>query len=386
MNNFFGIRGSETRIIKILEDLPLGIISFNADGLIDFVNPAFLKMGVLYRLKIPSLIDSNIFEKDIIPGISLIEEISELKKGFPFEKEIKNLKTADGSEISVIIKCSPVYENEQYAGGIIVLEDLKVISDSREEDLLKIESFKKVTNEIADLFFIVDAEGIINYSAGSLLKTLSIADPKKLNVVELIPDLPDNFLEILSEVRDKNFEKRIILNLIINNEQTYYDCFVNILSTKQPRFFTCTFINISDKIKSQNLKDRLNIFETVADITSDGIIGVNAEGIITLWSPSVLSLTGFLDEEVLGKSLWQFIPTLNQKSFTQLKEDLQQIHFFKKQILILNKAGNEIAVNASFLLGDDDNIIISLAADLKEIKPENFKTLEENFRNLVIKS
>ncbi|HSP87333.1 MAG TPA: PAS domain S-box protein, partial [Ignavibacteriaceae bacterium] len=75
-----------------------------------------------------------------------------------------------------------------------------------------------------------------------------------------------------------------------------------------------------------------------------------------------------------------------QKSFTQLKEDLQQIHFFKKQILILNKAGNESAVNASFLLGDDDNIIISLTADSKEIKPEAFKTLEENFRNLVIKS
>jgi len=31
MNNFSGIQGRETRISKILEDVPLGVISFNAD-------------------------------------------------------------------------------------------------------------------------------------------------------------------------------------------------------------------------------------------------------------------------------------------------------------------------------------------------------------------
>ncbi|MDO8550572.1 MAG: PAS domain S-box protein, partial [Ignavibacteria bacterium] len=77
--------------------------------------------------------------------------------------------------------------------------------------------------------------------------------------------------------------------------------------------------------------------------------------------------------------------TLNQKSFNQLKEDLQQIHFFKKQILILNNLGNEIPVDASFLLGDQD-ILISLSAVSKETKREDFRTLEENFRNFVTKA
>ncbi len=510
MNNFSGIRGRETRISKILEDIPLGIISFNADGVIDFVNPAFSKMGILYRLKIASLIGSNIFEKEIIPGVSLIEEMNELKKGFPFEKEIKNLKIADGSEISVIIKCSPFYENEQFAGGILVLEDLKIISESREEDLLKIESFKKVTNEIADLFFIVDSKGVIKYSAGSKLNLISFGDPKNIKIRELIPNLPDNFKDILTDVQRSGGEKRIILKLEMSNEPYYYECLVSSLSAKpqskfltctflnisdkikaenlenrlsliepfkkvaneiadlffivdskgvikysagkklnlissvdhkninicelipnlphdfkdilvdthvkedekrivlklelgnefshyeclinplsakqQSKFLTCTFINISDKIKAENLGNRLSLFETVADVTSDGIIGVNAEGIINLWSPSVLSLTGFLDDETIGRVLWDYVPTLNQKSFNQLKEDLQQVHFFKKQILILSNLGNEIPVDASFLLGDDDNIIISLSSVSKETKPQDFKTLEENFRNLVTKA
>ncbi|MDO8549270.1 MAG: PAS domain S-box protein, partial [Ignavibacteria bacterium] len=285
MNNFSGIRGRETQISKILEEIPLGIISFNAEGIIDFVNPAFSKMGILYRLKISALTGSNIFEKEIIPGVSLVEEMNELKKGFPFEKEIKNLKIADGSEISVIVKCSPFYENDQFAGGILVLEDLKVISEAREEDLLKIESFKKVTNEIADLFFVVDSEGVIKYSAGNKLPLISFNDPKSINIRELIPNLPDDFKNILADVQTKGDEKRIILKLGISNEPSYYECLINPLFAKQQsKFLTCTFLNISDKIKSENLKERLGLFETVADVTSDGIIGVNAEGIITLWS------------------------------------------------------------------------------------------------------
>jgi len=350
------------------------------------VNPAFSKMGILYRLKISTMIGTNIFEKEIIPGASLTEEMNELKKGFPFEKEIKNLKVTDSSEISVIIKCSPFYENDQFAGGILVLEDLKVISESREEDYLKIESFKKVTNEIADLFFVVDSYGFIKYSAGSRLNLISSSDPKNINILGLIPNLPDDFKDILVDVQAKGDEKRIILKLEMGNELSHYECLVNPLSTKQQsKFLTCTFLNISDKIKSENLEDRLSLFETVADVTSDGIIGVNAEGIITFWSPSVLSLTGFLDEETIGRMVWDFVSTLNQKSFNHLKEDLQQIQIFKKQILILNNLGNEIPVDASFLLRDEDNILISLSV-LKETKRRDFKTLEENFRNFVTKA
>ncbi|OGU74573.1 MAG: hypothetical protein A2V93_01715 [Ignavibacteria bacterium RBG_16_34_14] len=387
MNNFSGIRGRETRISKILEDIPLGIISFNADGIIDFVNPAFSKMGILYRLKIASLIGTNIFEKEIIPGVSLPEEMKELKKGFPFEKEIKNLKIADGSEISVIIKCSPFYEDDQFDGGILVLEDLKAISEAREDDLLKIESFKKVTNEITDFFFIVDSEGIIKYSAGSKMNLISYADSKNVNIRELIPNLPDDFKDILANVRAKGNEKRIILKLEMSNEPSYYECLINPLSIRQQsKFLSCVFINISGKIKSENLEERLSLFETVADVTSDGIIGVNAEGIINLWSPSVLSLTGFSDEETIGMVLWEYVPTLNQKSFNLFKKDLQQIHFFKKQILILNNLGIEIPVYASFLLGDEDNILISLSSASKEIQLQDFKFFEENFRNFVTKA
>ena len=382
MNNFSNSHRKEMRISGILGDLPVGIISFTADGLVDFINPAFIKMGILYHLKLSTLSGTNIFDKEIIPGISLTEEMNEVKNGYPFEKEIKNLKTANGSELSLIIKCSPNYEDDRFAGGIIVLEDLQVLSESREEDSYKIKSFNKIANEIAELFFIVDIQGKIKYSSGSKLLSISSDDPKNLILFELIPDLPENFKDILSETKTRQEAKKIITKLLISKEPAYYECLISPLSGKQPaKYLSCTFINISDKIRSENLEDRLKLFEIVADVNSDGIIGTNSKGVINLWTQSVLSLTGFPDEETIGKPVWNYIPELKEKNFSRLKEDLQQVNFFKKQIFILDNSGSEAEVDASFLLGDEDNIFISLNASSKKIR--DLKTKEDNFRSLV---
>ena len=80
MNDFSGdsdFLQKETRILKVLEKAPVSIISFDAEGKIDFVNSAFSKMGNLYHLNTSSIIGKNIFADEIIPGISLREEMSE---------------------------------------------------------------------------------------------------------------------------------------------------------------------------------------------------------------------------------------------------------------------------------------------------------------------
>lgn len=385
MINFSGLKGTEIRIPKIFEEIPIGIISFGADGTIDFVNSAFSRMGLIYRLKIPTLLGTNIFEKEIIPGISLTNELEDLKKGYAFEKEIKNLKIIDGSEISVIIKCTPLCDEEKFAGGILVLEDLKTISEAREEEHIKILSFQKVTNTIADLFFIIDVNGQIKYAAGNKLNLVSYYDSKNHNIKELIPGLPDDFNDLISGALTKGEEKRILKELEINHEIIFYECLITPLSLKQQssKFLALTFNNISDKIKSEVLEKRLNLYKNVSDILSDGLVGIDSQGIITSWSPSVNSLTGFTEEETSGRAIWDFIPSL--KDYNSFKENIEQINFFKKEINILNKGGKEINAEASFILGDSDNILISLSTTSVN-KQYDFKVLEENFRNLVTKA
>jgi PAS domain S-box-containing protein len=381
MNSFSGLQKREARISNILEDLPLGIISFDADGIIDFVNPAFIKMGNLFQLNISSLKGKNIFQQEIIPGISLSGEMNELKNGYPSEKEIKNLKTTGDSNISLIIKTSPYFVNDQFAGGILILEDLKVLSESREKEFIKIESLKKITEAFVEFFFVIDKEGSIKYSAGNKLPSLNNSYESKIQ--EVIPGLPDDFLNILSDVQDKTEEKRILVSIKTDSIPVPYECLISPLASKYSRFLTCTFFNISDQQRIETLENRAILFETVADVISDGIVGVNSEGTIQYWSPSALSLFGFPGEQIKGKKVWEYILGFNQQSFIELKEDLQQIHYMKKQLLFYDNSGNEIPVNGLFLLGDEDNIFISLDTASGNNEKLNFKAFEENFRNLV---
>ncbi len=387
MNNFSNFEKKELRISNILEDLPIGVISFDTDGIIDFVNPVFVKMGLLYNLQTSSLKNTNIFEKEIIPGVSLNVELNELKDGYPFEKEIRNFKIKNGSEINLIVKGAPFYDEDKFAGGIIILEDLKVISESREDDSLKIESYKKISSQIADLFFIVNENGKIKLSSGRKIKKLTEKTPDDLNIFDIIKDLPDNFTEVLKKAITNEEENRVIVELKLEEDLFSYECLVSPIITKhKSKYLFCTFIDVTDKVQIEKLENRLDLFETVADVISDGIIGINAKGIINFWSSSTHSLTGFSEEETKGKSVWRFFPAISEENFSQLKEDLQQINFFKKQILINNKSGSSITTDALFLLGDNDNIFISLNFSSGEKSTIDFKALDENFKNLVLKS
>ena len=72
----------EINISSIIEQAPVGIITFSLDGKIDLVNQNFEKFGILYQLETSSLLGTNIFETDIFPSASLTEELKELKEAF----------------------------------------------------------------------------------------------------------------------------------------------------------------------------------------------------------------------------------------------------------------------------------------------------------------
>ena len=100
----------EINISSIIEQAPVGIITFSLDGKIDLVNQNFEKFNILYQLETPSLLGTNIFKTDIFPSASLIEELNELKEGFSFEKEIREVRTNDGGRITLIVKGAPLYQ------------------------------------------------------------------------------------------------------------------------------------------------------------------------------------------------------------------------------------------------------------------------------------
>lgn len=390
MNNFSGGSGfpqKETRILKVLEEAPVSIISFDAEGKIDFVNSAFSKMGNLYHMNTSSIIGKNVFIDEIIPDVSLREEMSGLRDGYIFEKEIRNLKTFRGFEISLVIKGSSFFEKEIFAGGIIIIEDLRVLEEAREDISL---SFQNIIKETVDLFFIIDKNGTIKYSIGNKLHLILKEDVKKIKIQELIPTLPQDFDKIISDVLSKLSKNKFEVKLNIGREISFYECRVNLWGTmqKSPPYLSCSFIDISERKKSEEKTKTLKLYETVAETISDGFLVTDESGTITHWSRSTEIFTGYSAEETNQKLIWNFIPLLNEENFRQLTQDLIQIKFLNRRIAINKKSGESVDIEASFFLSDNENsILISFFSAAEQEKLEtDFIAREEKFRNLVIQS
>jgi PAS domain S-box-containing protein len=382
VNNFNGVR-----VFRILEHAPIGIITFNAEGKIDFVNSVFTKISKLYHLNTGPLWGSNIFEKQILPDVSIIEQLEDLKKGYSFEREIRNLKTSNHSEISLIIKGSPVFEKDIYTGGILIIEDLKVVSEAHAEPLINLNQLQNIFNSLIDLLFIIDENGFIKYSAGKKISLLNIDNKEKdVKLTDLIPDLPlfpDTLAAALSSKEEIHFDAKII----IGNKHSAYSCTISPVYQEKgkTKFLLCSFSDISVLKNYETQLDRLKLFEAVSESIADAVFAFDYEGRLILWNHSSEILTGINAKDALNNYFWKFIPSYNEDGLIKLRQELAQLKYLKKKILIKNKKGKDLPVDAAFILSDDGNTILAVCTQLKKEEKEklDFKVLEENFRDLV---
>ena len=123
----------------------------------------------------------------------------QLLKGLPFEKEINQLITNDGSQIDLIVKGSAIYEKDEIMGGILLIEDIKILLKTKEELELRAEYFEKAIHYVNDVMIVTNPKGIVQFASGTALKKINIADKKIVG--GSILDLFDS--EVKSLISDK---------------------------------------------------------------------------------------------------------------------------------------------------------------------------------------
>ena len=122
----------EPKLSILIEQAPIGIITFSYEGVIDYINQNFEKFGILYQFETSDLIGKNIFDTALFPPVNLTNDLNDLSRGISFEKELKQVRTNDGGNITLIIKGTPLYEENEFAGGILLVEDIKVLAGTTE--------------------------------------------------------------------------------------------------------------------------------------------------------------------------------------------------------------------------------------------------------------
>jgi PAS domain S-box-containing protein len=91
-----------------------------------------------------------------------------------------------------------------------------------------------------------------------------------------------------------------------------------------------SFIDISDrKLAEERLRESEERFHRLADATWEGIIVIQSEGIILDANESALKMSGFNTEEVIGKSVLEFLaPESIEAALQKLKESIDAVQLY----------------------------------------------------------
>ena len=391
-NKTFEQTRAEISFKEILEFAPIGILIFQSNWKIKFVNSNFFHFpGVLgenaENIVGQSAYDNRLFEKvDIRPELELIQ------KGESFEKQISVSKSYRGVQVSILVKGAPITLEDESAGGILIIEDVKVDTSKARSSLAKAPEFKSFLTHIGDYFAISDAEGVIkessepdNLAYDFLFEADSIKQNKKLSPVlfkknlEIVVSANETVTTKIPFIKEGAEYLSKITLIPFSEDGLTVDNIVLILEDLSKR--------TDDLGKTQIEIDELSKYQQITASVVDGLIGVNKNGRIVLWNESSAKLFGLTKSEVFGKIIGKIFPSLDEAGFEKLKND---VGINNGWIGILSIGFDEsiaehFKVKVTELDDDKGESYIFLCTNVTEsIRAEKeLRESEEKFRNIV---
>ena len=396
-NNFY-FTDRTKHIPSSVAKAPVGIITFSADWRIDFANDIFGKYATLYQFESKDIVGLNILEINLFPGLDIINDLQALKEGVPFEKTIKTIKTFEGGILTVIAKASPIFDETKFAGGILIVEDLKLSPLFLKGKDLRTEQIENVLHNSNDLLLITDPAGKIKYSFGKLLNKLGI-NPLSLNdaaIERVLPEkIKDEIFKTIASVNSNKKPEKIILEFALRNEEYIFECKVDpVLNWRgHIQFIFLFFTEISEIINEKKLLKgeitELKQYQVITEAVTDAVFAVNGEGKIFFWNKAAESLFGYSRSEVYGKFFGKALDVFDKEYFSVIKDELQKNNLWKITLTVYKKNGQKEIIDAKFSnAGKDYDTIIVLCANITEraVKEQQLKASEEKFKDIIAKA
>ncbi|HSD63669.1 MAG TPA: PAS domain S-box protein [Ignavibacteriaceae bacterium] len=389
-----GFTSREDYLLKILENAPVGILTFTADWEIDFVNENYTKYGILYNIDSFSLRGLNILEQDLFPGIDIKKELKELREGYSFEKEIKNIPVSGRGYISLFIKASPVFADGQFNGGILIIEDIKTIGYSEEDDIHFGAHLDKIANSLYDIFLIVDKERRIKYISGRGLEEIfpavqSVID-KQLAILFTTDNL-NKILEGISSAIERRSSVEMNLEIKTAGKRMFYKCSIFPYQTKyrQIKFIYLFFENNTELLNELNhLKNEINRLDAnnaAALSIPQPIITTNNEGEIKYFNQEAKKCFN-LSDGTYNMFLGDIIGNFDRPYFNKIKTELDNYRYWKTSLSVFKENKQKETYEVKFALTDNHNHpIIITCTDITDrtVSENKLKSSEETLRAII---
>lgn len=389
----------EYNTINIIDNAPIAILTFNKNGIIDYVNKAFSQLELLYGFEYQgNLIGSNIFGKEIFPRFTITSELNEIFAGYPFEKELNYVETKKSGLINLIIKGSPIYETDELTGGIIIIEDLKILEKSKKESAIRNDFVDNALHNIADFFIVVDSLDRIQFFSKNIQHYLNA--PVSLIQNASIGSLFDSdtsrtvkeYLEYCKKNRTAVSEK---MAYDVRGNQKIFDCrFVPQENYRKDITFIYLFfrdITASEREIDNIFKDygKLEFYRTISQKSNEAVFVIDDNYKIEYWDENASKLYEQNAAETLGKKANNAISILSDIFIDSIKTKLNEKDFHKIVLSYFDNNRQKKTYETYFTYLDDKRSrLIAKSFDItdKIYFEEGLKLSLKSFRDTLSKS
>ena len=381
--------------LKLLEQLPVGIIIFDKNFIIQYINQNLLRFVVTKQYDSMKYLHKDLRKINIFNGLSINKELNTLLNGESFERELTRYKTLKNEEIPILIKGVPVLQDKVFVGGILLIEDFKIAFKDINKAFYSCEGFGDFISRIYDQYLIVDSAGNIIYRQKEQNPNNKL--PLNYNNTDFRTIFGQSSSGSFSYYLDQVFTNQKNITEIISLEVDYENYIIELsliplnIIIGENKVVIALLKNITDKIDEYiSKKEALELkkYSIITETIVDAVFGVNLNGSINFWNKGAEKIYGYSRSEVYGKFIGKILPPINEKYFEKLKLELIQNNIWESELKIVGKANKVefISIRMGLLKSEEETSIIILSSIITErAKLEReLRQSEERFRNIVI--
>jgi len=284
------------------DSLPVGVVLFDSNLRITFVNQTMLGYGILNEKISANPASVSLKQHPLFDHINLQSEITAVLNGIPFEKEIRRVSSGR-KNLSLICKGVPLADGNRIDGGVVIVEDLRVIPETYMETGFILERSGEVLAALCDLVFICDSSGRITFYGGNKLSRF--IDPETEVTGKTIRSIPG-----FGEITDDNGSEHIT----VKSDGISFELRLSSAVFKNTRGEDMVLIMGEDITSHKNeimaLNEHLQELKDYSLIAGRGglaVFSVDKDNSITSWSNEAEKFFGRKKIEVFGKDATSLI-------------------------------------------------------------------------------
>jgi PAS domain S-box-containing protein len=373
---------------SLLDQTPIGFLVFDEEDYIKIINESVFSFGLKHDLK-SNIIGKKLHDIKLLEEFDLREEINALKNLDPFEKVIKTSKSVDGKQVAVIIKGTPIIEYDNYKGGILVFEDMKLGSLIQSDKIFKSDLFKQALSSVADSYTLINPSGMIIARNDSLHEEVNLfqeSDGYLLNEIQ-VEDKSVIEKALGSSLREKSKKN---ITIVTNSNKNIDLSFTPLLNERNKiQYILVLYSDAENRLtKEKELSEKveeLNNYFFIANAITDAIVTIDLTGIITYWNNSATELFGVDKSEVFGKHIGKVLPNIDDDYLEVLKSELLEKDSWQGEFWTSESTKESELLSIRMALNKDEEYIVILCTSITERAniEKQLRVSEERFRSIV---